>query len=85
VAFHPRRCGGYLGIILTGLLILWLGVPYPDYVIGTLIGLYVIKEAVEILREARRDAHKKIDGLEEGCCSQRLQLSRFNDRRMFDL
>jgi len=42
-----------LGVILAGLLILWLGAPYPDYVIGTLIGLYVIKEAIEILRAAR--------------------------------
>jgi len=44
-----------LGVILAGLLILWLGVPYPDFVIGTLIGLYVIKEAIEILRHARAE------------------------------
>ena len=50
-----------LGVILAGLLILWFGTPYPDYVIGTLIGLYVIKEAVEILRDARGE----ITGLEE--------------------
>jgi len=55
-----------LGVILAGLLILWLGMPYPDYVIGTLIGLYVIKEAVEILRDARRDGHKEFEGLEGG-------------------
>ena len=48
-----------VGVILAGLLILWLGVPYPDYVIGTLIGLYVIKEAVEILRDARSEASSK--------------------------
>ncbi|MEQ7780301.1 hypothetical protein [Xanthomonas hortorum] len=30
------------------------GSPYPDFIIGTLIGLYVIKEAVEILGDARR-------------------------------
>ena len=45
-----------LGVILAGLLVLWLRVPYPDYVIGTLIGLYVIKEAIEILRDARSEA-----------------------------
>jgi len=45
-----------LGVILAGLLILWLGVPYPDFVIGTLIGLYVIKEAIEILLDARLEA-----------------------------
>ena len=45
-----------LGVILAGLLVLWLRVPYPDFVIGTLIGLYVIKEAIEILRDARSAA-----------------------------
>jgi cation diffusion facilitator family transporter len=44
-----------LGVILAGLLVLWLRVPYPDFVIGTLIGLYVIKEAIEILRDARSE------------------------------
>jgi cation diffusion facilitator family transporter len=44
-----------LGVILAGLLVLWLSVPYPDFVIGTLIGLYVIKEAIEILRDARSE------------------------------
>ena len=45
-----------LGVIVAGLLVLWFRVPYPDFVIGTLIGLYVIKEAVEILRDARSEA-----------------------------
>ena len=48
-----------VGVILAGLLILWLKVPYPDDVIVTLIGLYVIKEAVEILRDARSEASSK--------------------------
>lgn len=43
-----------IGVILAGILVLVLGSPYPDYVIGSLIGLYVIKEAVEILSEARK-------------------------------
>ena len=47
-----------LGVILAGLLILCLGVPYPDFVIGTLIGLYVIKEAIEILRDARSETNE---------------------------
>lgn len=46
-----------IGVILAGLLVWWLASPYPDFVIGVLIGLYVIKEAIEILRTARR-AHK---------------------------
>lgn len=45
-----------LGVIVAGLLIVWLGTPYPDFVIGALIGLYVIKEAFEILREVRAEA-----------------------------
>ena len=45
-----------LGVILAGVLVYWLRVPYPDYVIGTLIGLYVITEAIEILRDARSEA-----------------------------
>ena len=55
-----------LGVILAGLLILWLGVPYPDYVIGTLIGLYVIKEAVEILRDARAEASNTTENPKQG-------------------
>ena len=47
-----------LGVILAGLLVLWLSLPYPDFVIGTLIGLYVIKEAIEILRDARSEANE---------------------------
>ena len=42
-----------VGVILAGVLVLVLGSPYPDYGIGTLIGLYVIKEALEILSDAR--------------------------------
>ena len=43
-----------IGVILAGALVLWSGSPYPDFVIGSLIGLYVIKEAVEIRGDARR-------------------------------
>ena len=55
-----------LGVIFAGLLILWLGVPYPDYVIGTLIGLYVVKEAVEILRDARSEANNEVEDARSG-------------------
>lgn len=54
-----------LGVILAGLLILWSGKPYPDYVIGTLIGLYVIKEAIEILRDAKGEANGETAGFGE--------------------
>lgn len=41
------------GVIVSGLLVLALGLHYADLVVGTAIGLYVIREAFEILREAR--------------------------------
>ena len=55
-----------LGVILAGLLVLWFRVPYPDYIIGTLIGLYVIKEAVEILRDARSEVKDENTPSDEG-------------------
>lgn len=55
-----------LGVIFAGLLILWLGVPYPDYAIGTLIGLYVVKEAVGILRDARSEATNEFEDARSG-------------------
>ncbi|MEY2117259.1 cation transporter [Rhodanobacter sp. FW106-PBR-R2A-1-13] len=40
-------------VILSGILVLWLHSPVPDLVIGAAIAVYVLKEAVGILREAR--------------------------------
>lgn len=45
-----------IGVILSGALVALLGTRYPDLIIGTLIGLYVTKEAFEILSEARSPA-----------------------------
>lgn len=42
-----------LGVISAGLLVAWLGSPYPDLVIGTLVALVVIRGGVRIMREAR--------------------------------
>jgi Co/Zn/Cd efflux system component len=42
-----------LGVIVAALLVIALGSNIPDLMIGTAIGLYVVKEAFEILREAR--------------------------------
>lgn len=47
-----------VGVVLAGVLVALLGAPYPDFIIGALIGLYVIKEAAEILRDARRARHE---------------------------
>lgn len=43
-----------VGVIAAGGLVLLLKSPYPDLVIGALIGLYVTKEAFEILSDARQ-------------------------------
>jgi cation diffusion facilitator family transporter len=43
-----------VGVILSGALVALLESRYPDLIIGTLIGLYVMREAYEILVEARK-------------------------------
>lgn len=54
-----------LGVIAAGVLVAWLDSPYPDFIIGTLIGLYVIKEAVEILRDARSETRNAPVGADD--------------------
>ena len=43
-----------VGVIAAGMLLLATGSRVPDLIVGCLIGVYVIKEAIEILRDARR-------------------------------
>jgi len=42
------------GVIVAGVLVLATGNRTPDLIAGCLIGAYVVKEAVEILRDGRR-------------------------------
>jgi Co/Zn/Cd efflux system component len=42
-----------IGVVLSGLLVLLTGSRFPDLVAGVAIGTYVVKEAIEILGEAR--------------------------------
>lgn len=42
-----------VGVMVSALLVAWTDSRYPDLIIGTLIGLYVVREAWEILGEAR--------------------------------
>jgi Co/Zn/Cd efflux system component len=42
-----------IGVVLSGLLVLLTGSRFPDLVAGVAIGAYVVKEAIEILGEAR--------------------------------
>jgi len=41
------------GVIISGLIVAATGLRYADLVVGAAIGVYVIREALEILREAR--------------------------------
>jgi len=43
-----------IAVVIAGALVALLHTPYPDFIIGGLIGLYVVKEAIEILGEARK-------------------------------
>ncbi len=42
-----------VGVIVAGLLVAWLGHPWPDWVIGSLIGVVVVGGAVRIWRMGR--------------------------------
>jgi cation diffusion facilitator family transporter len=42
-----------IGVMLSGLLVWLTGSRFPDLVMGAAIGIYVAKEAIEILSEAR--------------------------------
>ena len=49
-----------VGVVISALLVAWTGSRYSDFIVGTLIGLYVVREASEVLGEAltaRRAAH----------------------------
>lgn len=43
-----------LALIASGVVVLWTGVRAVDLIVGAAIGCYIIKEAFEILRDARR-------------------------------
>ena len=52
-----------IAVILSGVAVLLTDIRYFDLIVGAAIGIYVSKEALEILREARkakqqRPAHK---------------------------
>lgn len=44
-----------LGVISGGLLVAWLGSPYPDLVIGTIIAGIVVRGGLHIIKDARRE------------------------------
>lgn len=64
-----------IGVLLAAALVLLTGSRFPDLVVGAAIGSYVVKEAIEILREARKHASP-------ASCAQALQYEcvfRFSD------
>ena len=42
-----------VAVMLSGLVVLLTGSRFPDLIVGAVIGVYVVKEAFEILSEAR--------------------------------
>ena len=46
------------GILLAGLLVLWLGANWPDLAVGLLTALIAMKGGVDILRDAHRQSHR---------------------------
>ena len=46
------------GILIAGLLVWWLGSNWPDLVVGFLTATIAIKGGIEILRDARNEAHQ---------------------------
>jgi len=47
-----------IGVILSAGLVAWTGSRIPDLVVGAAIGIYVVKEAIEILRDAQASTAK---------------------------
>jgi len=43
-----------IAVIASGGLVLWLGSPLPDLVVGVLVSLLVLHNSIRIMREARR-------------------------------
>lgn len=43
------------GIIVAGLLVLWLDQPWPDLVVGAIVAVVAFKGGLEILADVRRD------------------------------
>lgn len=47
------------GIIVAGLLVLWLDQPWPDLVVGAIVAVVAFKGGLEILADVRRDRDRK--------------------------
>ena len=50
------------GILIAGLLVLWLGANWPDLLVGLATAIIALKGGVEILRDARAETRASEDG-----------------------
>ncbi|MBB61641.1 MULTISPECIES: cation transporter [Pseudomonadota] len=50
------------GILIAGLLVLWLGTNWPDLLVGLATAIIAIKGGIEILRDARAETKTDKDG-----------------------
>lgn len=57
-----------LGVILSGVLVWWLGARWPDLIIGSIITLLVLWGAVRILKDAKNEL-QKAQAEATSCCS----------------
>lgn len=49
------------GILIAGAMVFWLGVNWPDLVVGLATALVAVKGGIEILQDARNEARKAIE------------------------
>lgn len=49
------------GILIAGAMVFWLGVNWPDLLVGLATALVAVKGGIEILQDARNEARKAIE------------------------
>lgn len=62
-----------IGVIIAGLLVMWLDTRWPDLIIGLIIAAVILRGAWRILDDARREEAVLSDGCSDGCtttCSE---------------
>jgi len=59
-----------VGIVIGGLLVMWLQSPWPDLIIGSLIALVVLRGGLHILADARQTAATSCGDSSAGGCAE---------------
>jgi len=52
-----------IGVIIGGLLVAYLGSPYPDLIIGLIIAVIVIKGSIDITKDAKATKREYLESL----------------------